>query len=228
MTISVDVAENDEQGHPCGRATNITFSLGKELFISLETHLEGESFQANDRIIMIYQNRVKHMGMASWAGNMMWNQYDMPVDYGLGLLMLLQRSKQWQVHDGWTTIYDRWNSGELVTGADLDLDEDIQPLVVIPNQLGIPFMKRYVVDIKVYETTELYEIPIKPLQDWVRKHNLGGDFGGPEVMVISWKPGYYQVELRDDDLTELYKWQTFHQAILKILGSTPIDNYIIT
>lgn len=225
--ISVSIAENDDLGQKSNKATNIEFHLGNEPFLHFETRdMEGTPIDTNDRVIMIHGNRVKHNGTVHWAGNRKWNMYFLPYDYALGLIALLSKNipSVWTIVEAWDNIMDKIGNGEEITGFDLELEEDVKPMVVIPNQLGIPFQKRNRVDVKVYEPAELYEIPIKPLVEWVRKKNLGGDFGGPEVIVTTWNPGYYSFNLFDDDLDLLYKYQQDNQSVLKILGTEPLED----
>jgi hypothetical protein len=141
MNISVDIANNDD----CGNITNtvyaISFEVLNEVVLRFESSsLEGVEMFINDRIIQYKGCRVKFSHFSMWAGSMAWNRYTMPIDYGLGFLNLVSRTKDFQIFEGWSDIIDKIERLELITGKDLDLQEDFQPIVLNPNQLEIPYL----------------------------------------------------------------------------------------
>ena len=91
----------------------------------------------NDRILEVYGSVVKFSSMVQYAGNIKWNMYLMPEYYAIGFIQTLQRSKKWTCTDGWTELYKKFNSGFEITGKDFGLDEDVQPMIVNPNQLEL-------------------------------------------------------------------------------------------
>lgn len=137
--IQVMIAENNEEGTRIGETTNIEFYLFGDLFLALEAKFQFEKIMTNDRIIEVHDGVVKHSGMTAWAGNIMWNKYEVPYDYALGLIHILQVSKKWGVAEANTNIFDKWDRGETITGNDLELDHDFQPNVVDLAQSEIPF-----------------------------------------------------------------------------------------
>lgn len=143
MNIIVSISENNNQGNAQGFASHIDFSLPDgETFLRLECLFWNDPPKCftNNRIIEMYDVRIKHCGRKEWAGNMLWNAYHVPCNYALGLINLLLRSREWQWSEGWEQLSDRISSGQMITGRDLDLEEDIQPTVVNPNQFEIPFV----------------------------------------------------------------------------------------
>jgi len=135
MNIQVSLCQNDSNGDITNEVFMITVEAHGELIATFETiDMMPRKCKTNDRIIEFENGVVKHSGRSMWAGNMHWNQYSLPDYYALGLIQLLQLSKEWSCTEAWETVYDKFHLGEVITGFDLDLPEDIQPMVVNKNQ----------------------------------------------------------------------------------------------
>jgi hypothetical protein len=137
--ISVMLAENNGMGDPSGSVNMIDFSMPNgETFLRLETYdLCGRNIWTNDRLIVMYGVRIKHSGCETWCGNMHWNCYKVPDYYAIGFINMLRRSKDWQWSEGWTSLTSKWDLNQDVTGHDIDLEENIEGIVVNPDQLEL-------------------------------------------------------------------------------------------
>lgn len=141
--ITISICENNNQGRRSGKAHHISIdSYSGESCLNLDAKdLFGgvRCFTDSGRIVEIHDNRFKFTHFTDWVGNISWNAYHFPPDYALGLINLLLRSRQWDISEGWAELIQKYERGELITGLDLELDDDYQPLTLNPNQFEIPF-----------------------------------------------------------------------------------------
>lgn len=152
--ILICICENDDHGNRSGKAVKVTVHVAGDLPISFEAKNmlemdENENFIGgatcftdSGRVVEIHGNRFKFNTSQDWVGNMHWNGYHFPPDYGLGLINMLIRSNEWDIEQAWEDIINKIGRGELITGTDLELDEDYQPLALNPNQLNIPYFNQ--------------------------------------------------------------------------------------
>lgn len=144
--ITISICENSCHGRRSGKAHHITVdSYSGEPCLNLDARdLFGgiKCFTDSLRVLEIHDNRFKFTDYTDWVGNMSWNSYYFPPDYALGLINTLLRSKQWDISEGWTDLIEKYERGELITGLDLELDEDYQPMALNPNQYDIPFFNQ--------------------------------------------------------------------------------------
>jgi hypothetical protein len=100
--------------------------------------MAGEKIFSNFRIVDIAGGTVKHHMVHHMVGNVFWNCYTMPANYALGMVRLLQLSKKWQSSEGWSVIFDKFCSGDEITGKDFDFAEDFKPEWLPPaNQTNL-------------------------------------------------------------------------------------------
>lgn len=136
--IEISLAENNGMGTRSGLVNMIDFAVNGETFMRLETtDMCGRKVWTNDRLIVMYDVRIKHNGFQEWSGNMYWNTYLVPDYYTLGFINMLRLTHDWQCIEAWTPIMRKWEQGEDLTGLDLELDEDVQGIVVNPDQLEL-------------------------------------------------------------------------------------------
>jgi hypothetical protein len=143
--ITISICENDDHGRRANKAWRIDVEASGDNAIAFidKTLFKGvQCFTDSGRIVEIHGNRFKYSHSRDWVGNMKWNEYTFPPDYGLGLINLLIRSKEWDIEEGWTDIIEKINRGELITGKDLELDEDYHPLALHANQYEIPYFNQ--------------------------------------------------------------------------------------
>lgn len=137
--IDVCICQNDEMGR-LDKAMMMDFSspVDGETFLRIETvDLQPRECLCNDRIIEMYGVRIKHSGCSEWVGNIHWNLYKVPDYYAIGFINMLMRSRDWSCIEAWTEIFEKWAKHEPITGRDLELDEDVEGIVVNPDQLKI-------------------------------------------------------------------------------------------
>lgn len=138
--IQVAICENGSNGWPSEIACQFEFSVFGENFLRVETtYPQGVKCFTTKHLIIIDDVRIKHIGRKMWIGNRMWNLYQVPYVYALGLIEVLLMSRKWTFASGWSSIHEKWGAFESITGKDLDLDEDYQPLVANANQYEIKF-----------------------------------------------------------------------------------------
>lgn len=141
--ITISICENNCNGNRSGKAHHIQIdSYSGESCLQLDAKelFEGvKCLTDSHRIVEIHDNRFKFTTYTEWVGNISWNAYHFSPDYALGLINTLLRSKQWDISEGWNELIEKYERGELITGLDLELDEDYQPMALNPNQYEIPF-----------------------------------------------------------------------------------------
>lgn len=140
--IEVMLCENNRHGNKTGQVGAIEFYFEDESFLSLETNdLAPQPCITNDRIIEMYGVRVKFSHFAEMVGNILWNQYTVPVNYALGFINMLAISGYWNVSEGYTDVYDKFRKKELITGGDINESlVDNEPVAInTDNQLELPF-----------------------------------------------------------------------------------------
>lgn len=143
QSIQVSICENGKEGWPCQKASLIEFSLYGETFLRLEPlYMDlGVDVFTSKQLIIIDDVRIKHIGRKMWYGNKSFNLYNVPFSYALGLIEVLMMSRKWVWTEGWSNIIEKWAKFETITGNDLELDEDYQPIVANANQYEIKFEK---------------------------------------------------------------------------------------
>lgn len=141
--IAIHICENNGYGNRSGKAHHISIdSYSGETCLQLDAKELFEGVQCltdSRRIVEIHDNRFKFTAYTDWVGNIHWNSYQFSPDYALGLVNTLLRSKLWDISEGWLELIEKYERGELITGLDLELDEDYQPMALNPNQYEIPF-----------------------------------------------------------------------------------------
>lgn len=143
--MKIHIANNDDNGNWTDSFSSVEFEIEGEPALRLETRtmkpVKAEVFDPSFVVqqLRIHGVTVKCSLLGTWTGNMKWNTIEMLDDYALGFLRALQLSKQWAVIEGWTMPFQKFENGDEITGKDFDMEEDIQPRVVNPNQLEINF-----------------------------------------------------------------------------------------
>lgn len=140
--ILVNICENNVNGNRSGRCHKISFCFETEEFLCAECRfLEGVPiYTFNSQRpghIQIYDHFVKYESVTNWAGNMMWNQYSVPVPAALGFINLLQRQRDFCVLSAYSDIARSWNCDQEITAADLGFSPEITPELINPAQLQI-------------------------------------------------------------------------------------------
>jgi len=140
-TISFGLAHNDGQGNSTNRVYFINMLIGDEIALTLEPRgwpaHETLYFQGNERITFPNGCSVRYSSMHEWAGNMLWNNYEMTIASGLGFLYLLQQSGDWNVIEGYSELFDKFQGNIEITAADLGADESIKKLYRTPGQYSL-------------------------------------------------------------------------------------------
>jgi hypothetical protein len=140
--MKIHICNNDNNGNWTNRFSMVEF-FDDERALVLETNhmhdVTAKYFDPRMMLLEIYGITVKFNVVGTWTGNMKWNTIEMLDYYALGFLRALQLSREWCATEGWTLLFNKFEDGEIITGADFELDEDVQPRVVHPNQLQIPF-----------------------------------------------------------------------------------------
>ena len=140
--IVVHICENDNNGKRSGFVHQFMFYYqhDRECFL----HLECKTFDGvpikefANRIIQMYDIEFKFGQYGDWAGNMMWNQYDMPAPYALGLINLLCRKGDFTISEAERSIARKWDKGEEITAFDIGInDKTVVQEVIDPNQLKL-------------------------------------------------------------------------------------------
>ncbi len=119
--MQVLICENTSHGKKSGKAYEVVFlAPDGDLMLRLEpVDLSGEPLRTTDqldRLIICYDRRFKHNGTQWWVGNIMWNGYDIPAHYALGLINTLHQSRKWTVSEAWVEIARAWMKPDELTG----------------------------------------------------------------------------------------------------------------
>lgn len=138
VNIDVNICQNDDMGR-LAKAMMMDFSFPDgETFLRIETvDLQPRECLCNDRIIEMHGVRIKHSGCTEWAGNIYWNLYKVPDYYAIGFINMLMRTREWSWTEGWNEVVKKWDAGDQIRGRDLELQEDIEGMVVNPDQLAV-------------------------------------------------------------------------------------------
>jgi len=144
--MQIHIANNDNHGRFTNKFAMVEFESQGETAMRLETRtmfpVKADVFDTSFAVqqLKIYGITIKVSLVGTWTGNMMWNTIETLDDYALGFLRALQLSREWDCIEAWKNLFEKFNSGEVITGHDFELDEDIQPRVVNPSQLEIPYL----------------------------------------------------------------------------------------
>jgi len=126
MNLHVSLCQNDSNGDITDQVMMIKIEAHGELVATFETiDLMPRTVKTNDRLIQLDNGTVKYSGRSMWTGNMHWNMYSVPDYYALGLIRLLQLSKEWTCTEAWETVFEKFGKGETITGFDIDLSEGL-------------------------------------------------------------------------------------------------------
>lgn len=138
MNIQVMLCQNDSTGNLTNEVHMIDILLGGEIVSHFETIdlMPRKCVRLADRILEFDNGVVKFSTVSEMVGNVHWNIYEMPAEYALGLIQLLQLSKQWSCTEAWTPIFGKFKDGKTITGVDLELG-DIEPIVIDKLQLPL-------------------------------------------------------------------------------------------
>lgn len=113
-------------------------------FLSLECrNIEGEA-------ILVTNNRIKMHGLmipitrTYIPPNPFWREYEVPACYAIGFVNLLKQ-KHWTIDEAAIKVSRKWNNPfENIVGSDLGFKRSINPEIINPAQLELPFkMKGY-------------------------------------------------------------------------------------
>ncbi len=140
----IHICNNDNHGNWSDQISMVEFFIDDdETAMRIETKtmfpVKAEVFDLQNMQLRIHGCTVKFTVVGTWTGNMMWNTIEMLDYYALGFLRALQLSKEWDCTEAFSNLFEKFNAGELITGADFELSEDVQPRVVHPNQSEIPY-----------------------------------------------------------------------------------------
>lgn len=138
--VEILLCENNIHGHKTGKCHAIEFYAdGESVLHLLHQNWMGAEIEAKEHHIIYYGIAIPHKGFTNWVGNMCWNKYDVPVEYALGFLQQLHKSKDWTVQEGLSAFIDKWNSfSPQFTAADLLIENyECEPAVLDPNQLEL-------------------------------------------------------------------------------------------
>lgn len=123
-TIRLMICENNEQGDPSGKVCQIDVEDPRHEEVCLSVEHEA-FFQGGTpfgewahRRISLHGYVFTYNHRQTWVGNMMWNEYALPIAHAVGLLNVLRRSGEWEPRSGLTDLLARWDQGEDMTCAD--------------------------------------------------------------------------------------------------------------
>ncbi len=139
--IEIMLCENDNNGNVTGFVAAIDFYYLEESFARLETAdlFKSEPCFTNWRVIDMYNTRTKYHDRREMVGNVFWNSYRTPLSYSLGFINMLSASKKWHCTEGYSSIYEKFNSGQPISSLDLDIEEEIEPRIIDLNQMVLPY-----------------------------------------------------------------------------------------
>lgn len=140
--VLVHICENDKNGKRSGFVHRFNFCLAKDLSCFLELEAKGftgvEIKEFGNSVLRIYGMEFKFANYGNWVGNIMWNEYNMPAPYALGLINLLCSKGEFQCSNAWSTIYRKWNKQEQIVAFDIGInDKTVVQEVIDPNQLDL-------------------------------------------------------------------------------------------
>jgi hypothetical protein len=139
--MKVHICENTTHGKKAGKACAIIFFYTDcDIMLHVETiTMDGEPLRSTDSIYqhIIYNGQYfKHGGTQWWAGNMMWNGYNMADDHALGFINALHRSRRWMASEAWVEISEAWDKPDELPGELFELP-GVQPAWMNPNQSAL-------------------------------------------------------------------------------------------
>ncbi len=140
-SITIYLAENDDQGEPCGKVSGINFFIANECAAFLEIPWIGQQEQiiTTPRTIEIYGIIIRTFARGTWSGNMKWNSYETLPEFALGLINVLMRSNKWVLTGGWSDIDKKWSAKADITYSDFDLVTPVRDMVIDPKQTSMIF-----------------------------------------------------------------------------------------
>lgn len=138
--MNVMICENDNQGRKSGKVYQVGFYApdGEQMLLVEPLNMEGEPINITvEWRIKICDRIFKCNPTQWWAGNMLWNEYEVPDNYALGLINTLRDSKKWTVNEAWTEIYEAWQKPNELAGELFELT-DIRPYWINEQQTELP------------------------------------------------------------------------------------------
>ncbi len=140
------LCQNNDRGIAIPKVSQINFVDPEDYsFLELET-VDGEGVgcwlyaQADlSRGIQMYGSRFAYSESRRWVGNILWNSYTMPVEYAIGFMNALARSKDWSPITGHSEIFDKFRERLEITGFDFGFEEDYKGQAINLAQSKIDF-----------------------------------------------------------------------------------------
>lgn len=135
-TVMVSLCENDARGDTtfAVRAITVATAEGRTLLRLQPAESDTEPVWQNDAVIILYGFRVKYLNVLPWSGGVLWNRYEMPLAYALGLILVLAESGRWKAHDGRGRVRRRFSEGKVITSRSLGFADHTAPLIINPAQ----------------------------------------------------------------------------------------------
>ena len=139
-TLFISFCENDHRGEGTTklRSVAVAGARGHTLLRLQPLNDESEPVWSNESLIILYGYRLKYLSCMPWADGPMWNRYELPLAYGLGLLLVLAESGRWKAHYGRKTLRQKFVAGRPITARNLGYDVSLAPLLINPAQ-GVLF-----------------------------------------------------------------------------------------
>lgn len=121
MSVGIMLAVNDPRnGQPTGRVHGL--EIPPET-ISLEAPhpapLGGISRRRN--LLRIAGTTYRYLARVPWYGNWCWDLVEVSDEDAVDILDRLRKSERWTITAGEHAVFDKWERGEKISAADLEL-----------------------------------------------------------------------------------------------------------
>lgn len=120
--ITVGLSENDMNGIPSERVFQIDFTFGGEFLLRLECDANEQEHVKTHELggIEMYGQKIDTSSRREWAGNMMWNEYEISRPEAARFIHVLKVSGMWSVTEGVSELFEKWERNEVITSEDLE------------------------------------------------------------------------------------------------------------
>lgn len=137
--IEVHFAQNDDLGQLTGVVSDIVFYKDDEMFAHFEVNV-GPNVKCKitwDEI-QIHGVCIRYSGVTCYIPTWVWNAYQVPLPFALGLINHMSRAGVWSCTHALTHIHDKFMAREEITGLDFESDP-VAGMVINRNQLKIKY-----------------------------------------------------------------------------------------
>ncbi len=120
--ISIGLSENNDNGQPSGFLHQIDITYDGEYLLRFETDLCNPEQVKTHELggIEMYGHKIETSSRREWAGNMMWNEYEISRAEAARFIHVLKVSGMWSVTEGVSELFEAYDGKGLFTAEMLD------------------------------------------------------------------------------------------------------------